>query len=83
MFCKPMQKKMKSPEEIHGVFKSVGLDPATTNFDTVVASCGSGTTACILVLASELLLSKQGAMSVYDGSWSEWGSETQPVPVES
>jgi len=76
-------KKMKSAEEIHGVFKRVGLDPANTNFDTVVASCGSGTTACILVLASELLLSKQGAMSVYDGSWSEWGSEMQPVPVEN
>ncbi|WP_047420084.1 sulfurtransferase [Cellulophaga sp. Hel_I_12] len=36
----------------------------------LIFSCGSGLTACIILLASELVLSNQKA--VYDGSWTEW-----------
>ena len=36
-----------------------------------VFSCGSGVTACILALGAELAGYRQ--LSVYDGSWSEWG----------
>lgn len=35
-------------------------------------SCGSGVTACILALAAKL--AGYDALSVYDGSWSEWGA---------
>lgn len=45
-----------------------GLDPA----HPVIASCGSGVTACSVALAMELLGGE--AVSVYDGSWAEWGS---------
>ena len=38
----------------------------------VVVTCGSGVTACILVLAFELIGKTE--VAVYDGSWSEWGS---------
>ncbi|MFJ8672004.1 sulfurtransferase [Streptomyces sp. NPDC093589] len=34
-------------------------------------SCGSGVTACILALGAELAGYRE--LSVYDGSWSEWG----------
>jgi thiosulfate/3-mercaptopyruvate sulfurtransferase len=37
----------------------------------IVATCGSGTSACSLVLALEVL--GAGGAAVYDGSWSEWG----------
>ncbi len=45
-----------------------GLDPARP----VIASCGSGVTACAVALAVELL--GGGDVPVYDGSWAEWGS---------
>jgi thiosulfate/3-mercaptopyruvate sulfurtransferase len=37
----------------------------------VVASCGSGVTACALAFGLHLLGWPDAA--VYDGSWSEWG----------
>ena len=36
----------------------------------LVFSCGSGITACIVMLASDLVLHNKKA--VYDGSWTEW-----------
>ena len=47
----------------------------------IVASCGSGTTACTLVLSLELL--GHAGAAVYDGSWTEWGGRPDtPVEVE-
>ena len=37
----------------------------------LIFSCGSGVTACITALAAEL--AGYPNISVYDGSWSEWG----------
>ena len=42
----------------------------------VIASCGSGVTACSLALA--LQLAGAGEVPVYDGSWSEWGRVEHP-----
>ncbi|MGK5629346.1 sulfurtransferase, partial [Streptomyces sp. URMC 123] len=42
----------------------------------LVLSCGSGVTACVLALGAEL--AGYGALSVYDGSWSEWGLPSGP-----
>ncbi|MEY3236492.1 MAG: 3-mercaptopyruvate sulfurtransferase [Bacteroidota bacterium] len=36
----------------------------------LVFSCGSGITACIVMMAAEMVL--QNKMAVYDGSWTEW-----------
>ncbi|HZB27772.1 MAG TPA: 3-mercaptopyruvate sulfurtransferase, partial [Gemmatimonadales bacterium] len=44
----------------------------------IVATCGSGTSACALVLTLELLGHRNTA--VYDGAWSEWGSRAD-TPV--
>lgn len=48
----------------------------------MIFSCGSGVTSCILALAAEQAGHKD--LSVYDGSWSEWGlaSSNQPVVTE-
>jgi thiosulfate/3-mercaptopyruvate sulfurtransferase len=40
------------------------------NDKPLVFSCGSGVTACIILLACELVLNNE--KSVYDGSWTEW-----------
>ena len=45
----------------------------------LVFSCGSGVTACVLALGAEL--TGRSRYSVYDGSWTEWGS-LQELPIE-
>lgn len=44
---------------------------------SLLCSCGSGVTACILALGAELSGVKD--IKVYDGSWSEWGKGNFPV----
>ncbi len=46
----------------------------------LVFSCGSGITACILALGAEVVGYKN--ISIYDGSWTEWGSKHE-LPIES
>ena len=46
----------------------------------VVTSCGSGVTACVLILG--LTIAGHQDLTLYDGSWTEWGSrEDCPVSV--
>jgi thiosulfate/3-mercaptopyruvate sulfurtransferase len=45
----------------------------------VIASCGSGVSACVLGLGLELLGHHRWA--IYDGSWAEWGRAEGP-PIE-
>ena len=40
--------------------------------NAIIFSCGSGITACILALGAHII--GYSNISVYDGSWTEWGS---------
>jgi thiosulfate/3-mercaptopyruvate sulfurtransferase len=53
--------------ELQRRFDGAGIVPGKP----VVASCGSGVTAC--VLAFGLYLTGREDVAVYDGSWAEWG----------
>ena len=59
--------KLKSKNELNSIFKSL-----KTENRPLVFSCGSGITACIVLLASEQILNNK--TSVYDGSWTEWAT---------
>lgn len=56
-------------------FREAGVDLSRP----VIASCGSGVTACTILLALDLLGHKDHAL--YDGSWTEWGGRTD-TPVD-
>jgi len=74
----PNAKNLPFLEVLDGFFmKPVGqLKPIFSKLisreNEIIFSCGSGLTACILTLAAELAGYQN--LSVYDGSWCEWGA---------
>ncbi|UZW54818.1 sulfurtransferase [Sphingobium sp. JS3065] len=58
---------MKRGEELRRLFLDAGTD-----FDRpIITSCGSGVTAAIILAGLELI--GKTDVTLYDGSWSEWG----------
>ncbi len=54
-----------------GELQKVFFEKQINKQKQLIFSCGSGVTACILALGAELAGYRN--ISVYDGSWSEWG----------
>lgn len=62
--------------ELRGRLAAAGIDLS----QPIVATCGSGTSACTLLLALELLGHRH--TSLYDGAWTEWASSSD-TPIET
>ena len=65
--------KMKSKSELQNMFEKY-------KDNQKVFYCGTGVTASILALAAEQAGYQN--FSVYDGSWAEWGMESENYPIE-
>jgi len=72
----PETGRMHAPIVLRSLLEEAGLDPAKP----IVALCGSGTSACALALAVEVIreagLTPVGPpVAIYDGSWTEYGRQ--------
>jgi thiosulfate/3-mercaptopyruvate sulfurtransferase len=63
------QGRFRPPEELRALYERLGAGRASE----VIASCGSGVTACHTLLALELAGFQGGKL--YVGSWSDWSSQ--------
>jgi thiosulfate/3-mercaptopyruvate sulfurtransferase len=59
----------KRGDALRAEFEAAGVDLDKP----MVATCGSGITACVLLFGAHLLGKED--MKLYDGSWSEWGAD--------
>ena len=59
----------KRGDALRAAFDSAGVDLDKP----MVATCGSGITACVLLFGAHLLGKEDSRL--YDGSWSEWGAD--------
>ncbi len=66
----------KNAEEIRAIFEKFSKSNPSFIF-----SCGSGITACILALAAEI--AGYHNFSVYDGSWTEWGTLSTEISMNT
>lgn len=80
--CVPFNEVLKDgatllgSEELRKKFDEAGV-PLTS---PIVASCGTGVTACVLTLALHRL--GKDDVAVYDGSWTEWGG-VPDIPIDT
>jgi len=63
----PQRGTMLPAEQLKAKIEAAGVDINRP----IVTSCGSGISACILALGLHLIGARD--VSVYDGSWAEWG----------
>jgi thiosulfate/3-mercaptopyruvate sulfurtransferase len=57
-----------------------GLSPSRTR-TRIVATCGTGVTACTLAVALHKCGYDPSQVAIYDGSWTEYGAESKDVPI--
>ena len=65
--------RLKSAEELRQLFSDKGVNVE----QAITTTCGSGITAAVLALGLEIVGAKE--VSLYDGSWAEYGSRPETV----
>ena len=76
-FINPATGRLKSDSELKEI-----CAPVLTALDkgkTIISSCGSGITACVLALCIYKLTGK--IICIYGGSWADWGRESAGTPI--
>jgi len=64
---------LKSIEELDKIFSNNNFN----NSEQIIATCGSGVSACVISVALYCLGKKD--VPIYDGSWTEWASSGQKI----
>ena len=64
---------LKSKDEIKKILDDINVNPN----DKIIATCGSGVSACVISIALYCLGKKN--VPIYDGSWTEWASSGQEI----
>lgn len=70
------ENKFKSEKDLNSIF-----DTFDSKDKNLIFSCGSGITACILALSADI--AGYTKLSVYDGSWTEYGTLTKEDSMET
>jgi len=64
---------LKSKDDINKILDDINVNPN----DKIIATCGSGVSACVISIALYCLGKKN--VPIYDGSWTEWASSGQEI----
>jgi thiosulfate/3-mercaptopyruvate sulfurtransferase len=65
--------RLKAAEELRGIFAAKGVDTK----QPITTTCGSGVTAAVIALGLEVVGATR--VSLYDGSWAEYGAHPEAV----
>jgi thiosulfate/3-mercaptopyruvate sulfurtransferase len=67
--------RFKTPQQLTDIFSTLLPDKS----NEIIFTCGSGITACIIMLAATV--AGLNNTILYDGSWSDWGGD-ESLPIE-